>query len=67
MPSTGVKGFVADAVDAVSQADGDLAELQDSMMPVEVGDAELRAGLADVRELLGHARPHRRAGRTFGR
>jgi hypothetical protein len=23
------------------------------MMPVEVGDAELRAGLAEVRELLG--------------
>src|SRR5688500_15150145 len=45
VPSTGVKGFVADAIDAVSQADNDLAELQDSMMPVEVGDAELRAGL----------------------
>jgi len=68
VPSTGVKGFVADAVDAVSQADGDLAELQDSMMPVEVGDAELRAGLADVRELLADVRA--RAGgllRTFGR
>ena len=68
VPSTGVKGFVAAAVDAVTQADADLAELQDSMMPVEVGDAELRAGLADVRELLGDLRG--RAGellRTFGR
>ena len=68
VPSTGVKGFVADAVEAVTQADADLAELQDSMMPVEVGDAELRAGLADVRELLGDIR--RRADgllRTFGR
>ncbi len=68
VPSTGVKGFVADAVEAVAQADSDLAELQDSMMPVEVGDAELRAGLADVRELLADVRA-RADGllRTFGR
>jgi hypothetical protein len=68
VPSTGVKGFVADAVDAVAQADSDLAELQDSMMPVEVGDAELRTGLADVRELLADVRA-RADGllRTFGR
>jgi hypothetical protein len=68
VPSTGVKGFVADAVEAVAQADADLAELQDSMMPVEVGDAELRAGLADVRELLSDLRA-RADGllRTFGR
>ena len=68
IPSTGVKGFVAAAVDAVTQADSDLAELQDSMMPVEVGDAELRAGLAEIRELLADLRG--RAGelmRTFGR
>jgi hypothetical protein len=68
VPSTGVKAFVASAVDAVTQADNDLAELQDSMMPVEVGDAELRAGLADVRELLADLRG--RADdllRTFGR
>lgn len=68
VPSTGVKGFVAAAVDAVSQADADLAELQDSMMPVEVGDAELRTGLADVREVLAdiRARAHDLL-RTFGR
>ena len=53
LPSTGIRGFVDDAVAAVARADGVLAELQDSMMPVEVGDAELRAGLAEVRELLG--------------
>jgi hypothetical protein len=41
------------AVASVGEADHVLAELQDSMMPVEVGDAELRAGLAEVRELLG--------------
>ncbi|HYH58484.1 MAG TPA: hypothetical protein VD790_04615 [Thermoleophilaceae bacterium] len=68
LPSTGVKGFVAAAVDAVGQADADLAELQDSMMPVEVGDAELRAGLAEVRDLLGEIRARATdLVRTFGR
>jgi hypothetical protein len=52
-PSTGVRGFVDNAVVAVGRADAELAELQDSMMPVEVGDAELRKGLSEVRELLG--------------
>ena len=52
-PSRGVREFVETASDAVSEADEVLAELQDSMLPVEVGDAELRAGLAEVRALLG--------------
>jgi hypothetical protein len=52
LPSQGVRGFVDAALEAVEEADGLLAELQDSMMPVEVGDPELRAGLADVRERL---------------
>jgi hypothetical protein len=51
-PSQGVRGFLERAVEAVDDADDILAHLQDSMMPVEVGDAELRAGLAAVRELL---------------
>ena len=51
-PSTGIRGFVENAVDAAAEADAILTDLQDSMMPVEVGDAELRAGLAEVRELL---------------
>ena len=38
------------ALEAIEEADHLLVEIQDSMMPVEVGDAELRAGLADVRE-----------------
>jgi hypothetical protein len=50
--SRGVRGFVDIAVEAIEDADTELAELQDSMRPVEVGDAELRAGLAEVRELL---------------
>jgi hypothetical protein len=59
-PSHGIKGFVDEAVDAVGRADHILSELQDSMRPVEVGDAELRAGLADVREHLGGVRARAR-------
>jgi hypothetical protein len=68
LPSTGVRGFIDGAVDSVAEADEVLAELQDSMMPVEVGDPELRAGLAEVRELLGHVRARAREfTRTLGR
>jgi hypothetical protein len=66
--SRGVRGFVDAAIDAVSRADGELATLQDSMMPVEVGDPELRAGLAEVRALLGDvATRSRRFVSTWGR
>jgi hypothetical protein len=67
-PSRGAKGFVEDARDAVERADVTLAELQDSMLPVEVGDPQLRGGLSSVRELLGTVAPAARAMlRTFGR
>ena len=52
LPSQGVRGFVEHAVEALEEADAILSELQDSMRPVEVGDPELRAGLAEVRELI---------------
>jgi hypothetical protein len=52
-PSSGARGFIDSAVDAVASADRALSELQDSMAPVEVGDAELRDGLREVRELIG--------------
>jgi hypothetical protein len=52
VPSQGVASFLERAVDAVATADEMLIELQDSMRPVEVGDAELRAGLAEVRALI---------------
>jgi hypothetical protein len=52
LPSQGVKRFVERAALACAEADGTVAALQDSMLPIEVGDAELRAGLAEVRELL---------------
>jgi hypothetical protein len=40
------------ALDAVAGAEDTLVELQDSMRPVEIGDAELRAGMSEVRELI---------------
>ena len=67
-PSTGISGFIESAVDAAAEADAVLVELQDSMAPVEVGDPELRAGLAEVRELLGDVRVRAREFmRTLGR
>jgi hypothetical protein len=59
-PSRGVKGFLDQAVDAVGRADGALAGLQDSMLPVEVGDAELRSGMGEVRRQLDHFSGHAR-------
>ncbi|MBA2517645.1 MAG: hypothetical protein H0V22_10095 [Solirubrobacterales bacterium] len=52
LPSQGIKGFLANAVESVAEADMTLAELQDSMMPVEVGDPEVRLQIAGVRELV---------------
>jgi hypothetical protein len=67
-PSQRVKGFIEAAVDALRSADGTLAELQDSMLPVEVGDPELRAALAGVRELIADLPSRaRRFVSTFGR
>jgi hypothetical protein len=67
-PSTGVRGFVEHAVEAIGAADATIAGLQDSLMPVEVGDAELRAGLTGVRQLLDGVPERARAFlREFGR
>ena len=49
----GVRSLVEDAVDTAVHADQILTDLQDSLAPVEVGDPELRQGLADVRRRLG--------------
>ena len=68
LSSQGVKVLVQRAVVASTDADRRIAELQDSMLPIESGDAELREGLSDVRELLSEA--PRSAGqflRTLGR
>jgi hypothetical protein len=51
--SSSARELIETAVEAIEEADALLGDLQDSMRPVEVGDAELRAGLAEVRTLLG--------------
>jgi hypothetical protein len=40
------------SVDLLHGADETISTLQDSMLPVEVGDPEVRAGLSGVRELI---------------
>jgi hypothetical protein len=67
-PSHGVRGFLDSAVEHVARADTTLATLQDSMLPIDVGDAPLRAGLEDVRTMLGGLPARaRRLVRTLGR
>jgi hypothetical protein len=67
-PSRGAKGFLEVAVSAASRADSVLGTLQDSMLPVEVGDPQLRAALGDVRMLLDDlAGRTRQLMRTLGR
>ena len=67
-PGQDARSLLDTALEAVGEADHLLVEIQDSMMPVEVGDAELRAGLSGLRELVGPL-PERGAGllRTLGR
>jgi hypothetical protein len=60
-PSQGVRGFIDTAVSATTRADDRLGELQDSLRPVEIGDAELRAGLSEVRRLIGDVPARARA------
>jgi hypothetical protein len=56
------------ALESVGEADALLADLQDSMLPVEVGDPTVRAGVAEVRRLLdGLAVPARELTRRLGR
>jgi hypothetical protein len=67
-PSAGASGYVEQALEAAEHADDILSELQDSMLPVEVGDPELRAALADVRTRLGEVPGRaRELLRTLGR
>jgi hypothetical protein len=62
------QAIIENAADAVARADLALASLQDSMLPVEVGDPPLRAGLERVRQLLDDvARRTREFTRTLGR
>jgi hypothetical protein len=68
VPSTGAKGFIDSAVEATADADAALSELQDSSLPTEVGDVELRRALTEVRALLTGVRQRaRELERTLGR
>jgi hypothetical protein len=67
-PVGGAQAYVEQAVEAAERADDILSELQDSMLPVEVGDPELRAALADVRTRLSELAPRaHELLRTLGR
>jgi hypothetical protein len=64
----GAPGFIDQAVGAVGEADHALAALQDSMLPVEAGDAALRSGLVSVRDgIRGLPERARELLRTLGR
>lgn len=68
LQSQTVQALIERAVDAAHDADQSIAELQDSMLPVEVGDPELRAGLSQVRETLSTIQVRaRELVRTVGR
>ncbi len=68
LPSTGVKGFVEQAVEAVDRAEHEVVALQESSLALEVGDVELRAGLTQVRQAIdGLGQRARGFLRTFGR
>ena len=66
--SQGAAAFVEHAVEAAEAADQTLASLQDSMLPVEVGDEELRAGIKSARDpLVGFAGKAKEFLRGLGR
>ena len=67
-PAQGARGFLDSAVAAIGDADRLLATLQDSMLPVEVGDQQLRADLEQIRSLIGGLGARaRELERTLGR
>ena len=68
LPSQGVRVFVERSITASAEASRRIAELQDSMLPIEAGDPELRAALAETRDLIdGLAAPARAFLNTLGR
>jgi hypothetical protein len=66
--ASGARGHIDHAVEAIQRADAELGELQDSMLPVEVGDAAVRAGISETRGLLSALpRAAHELERTLGR
>jgi hypothetical protein len=67
-PSERAGELVEDAVERILDADEIVSELQDSLLPVEVGDPEIRAELSGLREALDPLpRRARELTRTLGR
>jgi hypothetical protein len=67
-PSTGIKGLIQSAVDALERAERELVALQESPLSIEVGDPDLRAGLTEVRRLIdGLSKQSRAFVSRFGR
>jgi regulator of protease activity HflC (stomatin/prohibitin superfamily) len=48
----GARDLLEATAEALEQSDHWIAELQGSMLPVEVGDPELRSGLSETRTLI---------------
>jgi hypothetical protein len=68
LASQGARAFIDRAMAAAGASGQLIAELQDSMLPIEVGDPTLRAELAEVRSLLdGLPGRARELVRTLGR
>jgi hypothetical protein len=68
LESQGPRELVDRAGEAIRRADDEIAALQDSLLPVDVGDVELRAGLSAVRTTIDPlpARAHKLV-RVIGR
>jgi len=67
-PSGDPRFHLERAIAGIEQADQVIAGMQDSMLPVEVGDRELRDGLTEVRELIARVPGDaRRLARLIGR
>jgi hypothetical protein len=67
-PSQGVAALLEGCGAAARTADEHLGALQDSLVLVELGDADLRAGVSDARRRLGEVPTALRAfTRTLGR
>ncbi len=67
-PGHGLHGLLEDVVLETAGADEELGALQDTMLPVEVGDRELRDGISETRSRIAPVPDAaRRLLRTFGR
>ncbi|MDE3070182.1 MAG: hypothetical protein KGJ43_05590, partial [Acidobacteriota bacterium] len=67
-PGLGPKVRLETAVETLGEIEGELVMLQDSLMLVELGDPDLRAALAEVRQALAEVtHAARELLRTLGR